>query len=223
MRTEMYIIPECHKSHCWICYSTLHDDVEQGGVGRITKCPPTCKYPQLIKIANKFGTIEDAVRAAIATNDIPLLSSILDGGFPINNKKPCPLVYASLYGILPAVVFLLERGADVTATDEYDANALTMVINGCDRTGNGFEVPVKEEVAVDIIAKLFDYGMTIEESESDSLTSQLHFAARLGLTKIARLLVGVGADKTMKDHRGLTPMEVAAENGHLETKEALEL
>lgn len=47
-----------------------------------------------------------------------------------------------------------------------------------------------------------------------ALGTPLHEAARLGKREAARVLLDYGADSTIKDSLGFTPLETARKNGH---------
>lgn len=54
------------------------------------------------------------------------------------------------------------------------------------------------------------------EPKSSILRTPLHLAAIRGYTNIARLLIGVGADRNTKDFDENTPLHFASEFGHFE-------
>ena len=90
--------------------------------------------------------------------------------------------------------FLLERGADLAATDEkYGSTALhTASFNG----------------HLEVATTLLDWGAHVDARNNNSLTP-LHYAASNGHVELAKLFLARGADPYAKSRAGLTPLDKA--------------
>src|SRR5260370_23465595 len=69
----------------------------------------------------------DACYAAIRSNDLAKLQSILATGGSANHKDArglTPLMYAAAVGSADAMKMLIEKGADVNAKNAFDSTAL---------------------------------------------------------------------------------------------------
>ena len=67
---------------------------------------------------------------------------------------------------------------------------------------------------------MLDAGADINRSDDDGSTP-LHYAALLGSTPLARLLVDRSADRSLKDGDGNTAADVARSEGHSSLAELL--
>ena len=90
--------------------------------------------------------------------------------------------------------YLLERGADLAATDEkYGSTALhTASFNG----------------HLEVATTLLDWGAHVDARNNNSLTP-LHYAASNGHVELAKLFLARGADPYAKSRAGLTPLDKA--------------
>lgn len=72
----------------------------------------------------------------------------------------------------------------------------------------------KNGTSHDITVKLFlDASIKVNDVD-DKGESALHVAARHGRRSIAKLLIGKGADPSLKNIRGITPLHAAVASGH---------
>ena len=96
------------------------------------------------------------------------------------------------------VVYLIEQGATVDATNQYGWTLLHWAaLNG-------------HKEAVNL---LLDKGAAVDTTDSDGLTP-LHWAALNGHTAVVELLIDYGANKKATDNEGRTPLHWAAFNGN---------
>ena len=77
----------------------------------------------------------------------------------------------------------------------------------------------KRKVA-DIVRRLLEYGVDPNICAND-VSTPLHQASYRGLLKVARLPLSYGAKVDEKDKKGKTPFQLAASEGHDETKKLL--
>lgn len=112
-------------------------------------------------------------------------------------KGHTPLYTAIWNNELPILELLLQHGADVNAQDKYGNTALDTAI---------FRLEPKA------VALLLQYGADANEKHPDGLHSTpLHRAANNNvMIEIVKLLLQHGADVTIKDARGETPLHNAA-------------
>lgn len=74
---------------------------------------------------------------------------------------------------------------------------------------------------LDVLQLCLSRGANVSNRDDATASSALHFAARAGSPRAVTLLLNEGADVSMKDAQGLTPMDVAAAFGHVEIVEEL--
>lgn len=67
--------------------------------------------------------------------------------------------------------------------------------------------PTSEEE--NILRLLVDKGAVINDTDAPGQRQALHFAAMSNNVNLIRILVGLGADLYLKNHRGETPKDVA--------------
>ena len=183
-----------------------------------------------------------ALMVACAERDDSLRRVLLEHGARVNaanDRGGTPLMYSATVGDLEAVQLLLSRGAEINAHATNGWTALTLA------AARGFD-----DVATVLLAHGADpnvrdiYGWTplmraVEHErravvrvllESDRLNinvqnenghTALHQAALGGFTEIGRMLVTRGANVTLIDHAGRTPMALAIASGHEATAEMI--
>ncbi|MBP7831284.1 MAG: ankyrin repeat domain-containing protein [Kiritimatiellae bacterium] len=147
--------------------------------------------------------------ATLATN-VPMMTLLIKSGADPNARDwhdgITPLHLAASHRNLVAVEALLALGASVNElTDENYYGA--------------FGVPRQ-------VNEKYSGGGSIQKTQFRSRVLQgataLHFAAALGDTDLAQLLLKHGADRSIRDSLGHTPAELAQENGHDALAEILE-
>jgi len=146
---------------------------------------------QNIHQAIQQGNI-DAVRAILAEKPDVLESR--------NERNLTPLILASLQGHTEIVRCLLEKGADLNATDNEGSNVLHNAAAG------GHD---------DIMALFFARGMDVNAKDNRGMTA-LHFACSRGFLPSARFLISEGADVHAEENNGRTSLFFAAASGNLD-------
>lgn len=108
-----------------------------------------------------------------------------------HTARPLPCLQ---FGRANVARYLLERGADLSATDDkYGSTALhTASFNG----------------HLDVASILLDWGANVDARNNNSLTP-LHYAASNGHVDLAKLFLSRGADPQSKSRAGLSPLDKA--------------
>lgn len=150
-----------------------------------------------------LGRDQQFLEAALS-GDISTVTKLLDKGVDIETKASwdrlgmrTALQLMSDLGRDRIVQFLLSRGADVHAKDEYGNTAVHMA------AGHDYKI------VVDLLLK---HGADIESKDSDGNTALLH-ATKSGYEDMVRLLVERGAEIESKDSNGTTALMIAAGQG----------
>ena len=116
-----------------------------------------------------------------------------------------PLMLAAVANARAAAEALIERGADITATNDYGETPLHYAA-----WGNARETA----------ALLLDSGATVDATDNDGETP-LHEAAGKSAVDMAAWLVARGADINMTNSNGKTPLARAIAAGDVEMRETL--
>jgi ankyrin repeat protein len=117
-----------------------------------------------------------------------------------SNEKDCA----------PVVRLLLERGADPTIANQFDYIPL---VNACDRG---------DSAAVRCLLDHPSAPATINHVDEGGRTA-VWWASFRGRVDVLRALLEKGADHTIADEHGRTPMTFAKQNNHPECVEALKV
>jgi ankyrin repeat protein len=183
-----------------------------------------------------------ALMVACAEQDESLRRLLIKHGARVNaanDRGGTPLMYSATVGDLDAVKFLLARGASVNARATNGWTALTLA------SARGFEqvatvllahgadpnvrdiygwTPLMRAVEHErgaVVAVLLRTDRVELDIQNENGHTALHHAALEGLTDMARMLVARGADTTLRDHSGRTPMALAIASGHKTTAEII--
>lgn len=120
------------------------------------------------------------------------------------------LHWAYFGGSRRVVAALLEAGADPEARDD-SMGCLPRTFGVCAPASWGFAFLVQRRLDEDASLARF----------MDGRTSALHEAAKAGRLEVVRLLIDHGADATLKNGDGRTPLELAISAGHEEVAAVL--
>ena len=145
---------------------------------------------------NRLG--KTSLYLSIEKNRIDIGTMLIAAGADVNMpslEKVTPLIAASYAGSLPFVDLLLKNGAKLDATDRLHKSALVYA------AGMGHTA---------VVERLLQAGAPIDEAPVDALTP-LMWAAGQGHVDTVKVLLAKGANKTLKDDRGLTALEMAKE------------
>ncbi|MCK9396345.1 MAG: ankyrin repeat domain-containing protein [Methylobacter sp.] len=112
-----------------------------------------------------------------------------------NNAGIYPLILASQQGRVDVVRFLIERGAELDAIDQYGNNALWAA---CYAENS------------DCIDALIHAGVDINHQNSVSGATALMFAASSGREKVVEQLLAANADPNFKTHDDFTALDLAS-------------
>jgi ankyrin repeat protein len=72
-----------------------------------------------------------------------------------------------------------------------------------------------------VVKLLLDHGAEINARDQESSATPLSYAASLGRTEVVELLLARGADPTLKNIRGQSPLDIAVENNQQEVSALL--
>lgn len=109
-----------------------------------------------------------------------------------------PLADAALKGDIDGVRILLAHGAKPDATSQAGTQPIHDAALGD---------------SAEVIRELVAHGADVNARTRDENQTPLHIAAAMGRMKAMEALVALGADRTMKDSRGQTPLETAQRVG----------
>lgn len=160
-------------------------------------------------IRNKSYTVFDA---AIRSNSVDMVRLVKESSevkefgdhmridwLPISISYPCAV------GNL-AMIKLLLPSATTTSSRSIGHTVLYEGLRVAAKYGH-----------VDIIRYLLDHDTAIVNSLNDSYDTPLHVAAQEGFVDIARLFIERGCDVNLLNLDGMTPVQLAARNGHSHT------
>jgi hypothetical protein len=144
--------------------------------------------------------IEDREREfviAAKDGDLGALQRLMEGGVDVNSRHPLGwnAVHSAVINRQHRVVeFLLSKGADVNAEDEFSSAR---------RMAGRLRITPARVAAV----RDHEFSSYINHFVSYSGFTPLHYAVISDDVAIIRLLLSHGADPTVQDRRGLTPFD----------------
>jgi len=115
------------------------------------------------------------------------------------------LIQASRNGRTETVAMLLEKGADMNATDNYGETVLQWA---------------SENGHTEIVTMLLKKGADVNAKRNCGNTA-LSSASYRGYTEIVKMLLKNGAIVNAEDNHGWTALQLASENGRIETVQML--
>lgn len=146
------------------------------------------------------GDAPPALLAIAERGDLPALSALLDQRAEPDVRDACqwtPLMKAALYGHEEVARRLLAAGAHVEAVDKGGYSALMLAASNNHAA---------------LIELLHEHGADLNRQENTNGDSALIWAAKLGHTQSVSVLLSLGADASLRDHRGKTALDWAREN-----------
>ncbi|MEK5429181.1 ankyrin repeat domain-containing protein [Cytobacillus sp. FSL R7-0680] len=173
----------------------------------------------LLNIGANINALDDegntAVMAATQQNQVEIVQVLIAHGADINirNKRlENVLLYAGAEGLLEIVQLAIQAGADTTITNRYGGIAI---------------IPACERGHIEVVKEL----LTHSDTDVNHINN-LHWTALLeaiilsdgGKThqEIVQLLIDHGADITITDKDGVTPLQHARDRGYREMIEIME-
>jgi len=156
---------------------------------------------------------DDPIRAA-SRGDVGAMRQFLDDGFPVNAGNE--VGYTALMGAargasLEMIRFLLSRGAQAALADKRGFTALHWAVAQRDRDASG---------QASCLCALLDAGAVPNAQNEEGITPLMN-AAWFGCRDSARELLRRGADSLLRDSKGRTAKDLAAERGHNDVVELL--
>ncbi|HET8824023.1 MAG TPA: ankyrin repeat domain-containing protein, partial [Terriglobales bacterium] len=131
--------------------------------------------------------IED-IDQTIRSNDLVKLRQLVSSREMANVRsglKATPLHYAAMYGSVEALQFLLEKGADVNASNQSGATPLILAAWSFERA-----------------RLLVEHGATVNAATDKGVTPLLVAASESGNARTVRYLLDKGADIRAQDTEG---------------------
>jgi len=156
-----------------------------------------------------------AILAATHGNQVDTVIALIEAGANINlqaNNLDNPFLYAGAEGLLEIVNVLIDAGADPTITNRFGGTAL---------------IPASEHGYVEVVKELLTRSNVNVNHINDLGWTALMEAIILNnggeqQQKVIRLLIEHGADVTIPDNSGVTPLEHARAKGFTAIERILE-
>ncbi|POM78844.1 Hypothetical protein PHPALM_3577 [Phytophthora palmivora] len=145
-------------------------------VVRVTERREQWLVEQGVSVESGKVLVEKGVQATLEYLEEQQVTSVTDGRAAFN--------YAARYGHAEVISLLLQRGADVAATEEDGWTALHYA------AANGKTA---------VVSLLLQHGADVAATKEDGWTA-LHYAAANGKTEVVSLLLQHGADVAASDN-----------------------
>jgi ankyrin repeat protein len=185
---------------------TLFDAGDAAGLRALLK-----NKPELAKATNhvRWTLLHFATASYTLKNQVEICAALLESGADVDAKEGelnTPLQFAihrpragqpksSSEVYLGVLRLLLEKGADVNAKNYLGVTALhAAVLYGAEVSG---------------VELLIEHGAKVNAVADAQGWTPLHGAAGMGRADLVEVLLKHGADRTLKDGRGMTPLQVA--------------
>ena len=148
-------------------------------------------------------TSSDAFYTAIRNNDLQQLKGLLNTADALKNRDArgiTPLMSAAAAGSMEAMRMLIEKGADVNATNAFGSTALMWSVSDLAKT-----------------RLLLDSGANVNAASKAGRTALLIAAMGGRSSEIVELLIARGADVKAKDGANFTTLNAATIGNDTET------
>jgi ankyrin repeat protein len=148
-------------------------------------------------------TSSDAFYTAIRNNDLAKLQALLSGPGAVNvrdDRGITPLMYSAVAGSTEVMRLLIDKGADVNATNAFGSTALMWSVSDLSKT-----------------RLLLDAGANVNTASKAGRTALLIAAMSDRSAEIVRLLIAKGADVKAKDAGNFTTLNAATVGNDTET------
>ncbi|CAH2093033.1 unnamed protein product [Euphydryas editha] len=147
----------------------------------------------------------NALHLAVCSDNVQTIKLLLDSGVESNVKDNV--------GMTPLSLSLMRRPSLLVANLLFDHGARLLPRSNPMDAGLFIQfammcTPTTEEEK--ILCLLVDKGAVINDTSAPGGRQALHFAAMSNNTTLIRILVSLGADLYMRNHRNETPKEMAA-------------
>ncbi|KAM7432894.1 Protein fem-1 B [Porites harrisoni] len=198
------------------------------------------QYGANVALTDKSGRTALHFAAGSSDNSCEILRGLIENGADIDkgrNDNQTPLMIAAQKGHVSVATFLIEHGANVDLQDENGNTALHHTLYGSDvsceilscLTGSGADVNGVNKVKhtplmiaakrghLNALTLLIKHGAhDVDLQDSDGYTA-LHYAVYSSdiSCEILSCLIGIGADVNARTNNGVTPLMIAAEEGHI--------
>lgn len=151
----------------------------------------------------KEETQNDKLFTAVSEGDLNTIKSLLTKNLGLIEAKnkfgSSPLHYATWWGQLPLVEYLVEQGADLNTKDIFDQT----LVHAAAWNGD-----------LKLVKFFFVKGLSLEEKDQKGNTPLLS-AAKNNHLKVVKFLISEGADSAVQDNEGDNVFLIAAKNGYL--------
>eukprot|EP00951_Prasinocladus_malaysianus_P010530 scaffold77258_cov18-Prasinocladus_malaysianus.AAC.2 len=144
----------------------------------------------------------------------------------LNEAGATPLIVAVQHGSLEAVRELIDLGASLTLRNAQGHTALhAAVAKQLPRLDGGINTAATQSLLAELL-DVYELKHSPDEGHIWEGETPLHIAASLGLAGHVRVIIESKAYKQLdpadlRDNHGLTPLEVACTNGHLDVVDIL--
>jgi ankyrin repeat protein len=154
-----------------------------------------------------------ALLVATHGNQVSVARALIEAGADVNAKDAIddsPYLYAGARGHLDILNLTLAHGADLKSTNRFGGTAL---------------IPAAERGHVETVRRLIEAGIDVDHVNNLGWTALLE-AVLLGdggerHQQIVQILLDAGADASLPDRDGVTPIQHARSRGYTEIEQIL--
>ncbi len=163
------------------------------------------------------GRMDNIMHYASINDVYDIVKLLCDRGFDINTKNFrgfTPLQEAVFWNSYETAALLLTCGADPNVRNDFDVSAWTMLAGNLSIHRDPDE---HDSGSRELAQTMLKHGVNINEQFSKRRT-HLHVAAKQGDVETFEFLINHGADPSIKNAEGKTPLDLA----HPEVREEME-